>query len=103
MAHFAELNDEQTIVQVIVVNNDVLIDEDGNENENQGIAFCQSLYGANTNWKQTSYNGTIRGKYAGIGFTYNTSLDKFISPKCHEQAVLNELGDWDCDNEEHNG
>ena len=40
------------------------------KNESIGVAFCQKLFGADTNWKQTSYNGNMRGNYAGIGFTY---------------------------------
>lgn len=44
----------------------------------------------------------LRKQFAGIGYTYHTELEMFIRPKCHEEAVLNELGDWDCDNTEHN-
>lgn len=66
MAHFARV--ENGIVQeVIVVSNDVIVDSNGVEQEQLGIDFCKSLYGQDTDWVQTSYNGNIRGKYAGMG------------------------------------
>ena len=66
MAHFARV--ENGIVRgVIVVNNEVLHDDNGIEQESIGIDFCKSLYGADTQWVQTSYNATFRGKYAGPG------------------------------------
>ena len=78
MAHFAQLDDNNTVTQVIVVNNEVITDTDGNEKEVLGIAFCQSLYGDNTKWLQTSYNGKFRGKFAGIGMKYDQSKDEFV-------------------------
>lgn len=98
MAHFAQLDEINTVLQVIVVNNLELL-VDGVENENKGREFCNSLIAGN--WVQTSYNNNFRKQFAGIGYTYNSTLDMFIVPKCHDQAVLNELGDWDCDNPEH--
>jgi hypothetical protein len=65
MAHFAEIKDG-IVSQVIVVNNFEILDENGQEQESLGIAFCKSLYGANTEWVQTSYNNNIRGKFAGL-------------------------------------
>jgi hypothetical protein len=91
MAHFAQLDDNNVVTQVIVVANEELLDN-GVESESKGIAFCQSLLGGN--WKQTSYNGTIRKRYAGIGFTYDTDKDVFISPKPYPSWVLNENTDW---------
>ena len=70
MAHFAQLDDNNVVTQVIVVGNSDTADVNGVESENIGVAFCQSLLGAETNWKQTSYNGNMRGNYAGIGYTY---------------------------------
>jgi hypothetical protein len=68
MAHFAKI--ENGIVrQVIVVNNEVLKDENGMEQEALGAAFCEDLFGGK--WVQTSYNGTIRGTFAGIGYKWN--------------------------------
>jgi len=87
MAHFAELDENNTVIQVIVINNNELL-EDGVELEAKGIAFCQSLFGGN--WVQTSYNANIRKKYAGIGFTYDPIRDAFISPKPYTSWILNE-------------
>ena len=58
------------VTQVIVVSNDDTSDSNGVETESIGVAFCQKLLGADTNWKQTSYNSNMRGNYAGIGHTY---------------------------------
>lgn len=80
MAHFAQLDENNVVTQVIVVHNNELIDENGNESEAKGIAFCQSLFGANTRWVQTSYNANFRGSYAGIGFTYDANSDTFVPP-----------------------
>lgn len=79
MAHFARVEDG-FVREVIVVNNDVLKDANGVEQESIGIAFCKSLYGADTEWLQTSYNATFRGKYAGSGDKYDAELDEFVSP-----------------------
>lgn len=88
MAHFAELDENNVVKQVIVVHNNELL-VDGVESESKGIVFCQSLFGGN--WIQTSYNGTIRKNYAGIGFTYDPVRDAFIPPKPEEgEWVLNE-------------
>ena len=70
MAHFAQLDSNNVVTQVIVVSNDDTSDSNGTEAESIGVAFCQKLLGADTNWKQTSYNGNLRGNYAGIGYTY---------------------------------
>jgi hypothetical protein len=78
MAHFAELDESNIVTQVIVVHNNELLDN-GVESEAKGIAFCQSLFGGN--WIQTSYNGNIRGVYAGIGFSYNSDEDIFVYPQ----------------------
>ena len=69
MAHFAQLDENNIVTQVIVVSNDDIKDSEGNESELTGIAFCKSLLGPTTIWKQTSYNNSIRKNYAGIGFT----------------------------------
>jgi hypothetical protein len=87
MAHFAELDENNVVKQVIVVNNVELLD-DGIESEAKGIAFCQSLFGGV--WLQTSYHGNIRKNYAGIGFTYDPDRDAFIAPKPFNSWILNE-------------
>ena len=74
MAHFAQLDDNNVVTQVIVVSNDDTSDSNGTETESIGVAFCQKLLGADTNWKQTSYNGNMRGNYAGIGYTYMSNV-----------------------------
>lgn len=88
MAHFAQLDDQNTVLQVIVVHNNELMDN-GAESEAKGIAFCKSLF-PNTNWVQTSYNGTRRKNYAGVGFSYDQIRDAFIPPKPYPSWVLNE-------------
>ena len=70
MAHFAKLDSNNIVEQVIVVNNDDIKDSTGTETESIGVAFCQKMMGASTNWKQTSYNKNLRGNYAGVGMTY---------------------------------
>lgn len=89
MAHFAQLNENNVVMQVIAVHNNELLTEDGKENELLGIAFCQSIFGANTAWVQTSYNGNFRKNYAGIGYTYDHEFDAFIPPKPFLNWVLN--------------
>lgn len=87
MAHFAQLDDQNTVLQVIVIHNNELLDN-GVESEAKGIAFCQSLFGGN--WVQTSYNGKMRKNYAGVGFTYDATRDAFIPPKPFNSWVLDE-------------
>jgi hypothetical protein len=78
MAHFARI--ENNIVrEVIVINNEVLENKSFPESEAIGIAFCKSLYGANTEWLQTSYNANFRGSYAGSGMIYDELNDIFTS------------------------
>ena len=56
----------------------------------------------NQTCKRTSYNNNIRGNFAGVGYSYLNDLDLFVSPKCHDEAILNvKTAQWDCDNEEH--
>jgi hypothetical protein len=88
MAHFAQLNDENLVTQVIVVANQDTADQDGVENEAIGIEFCTNLLGGR--WVQTSYNANIRKNYAGIGYKYDATLDAFIPPQPFESWKLNE-------------
>jgi hypothetical protein len=89
MAYFAQLDENNTVLQVIAVSdNDILVN--GVESENKGIEFCQSLFGGDTIWKQTSYNAKIRRRYASIGFTYDQTRDAFIPPKPFPSWILNE-------------
>ena len=93
MAHFAQLDDNNVVTQVIVVANEELIFE-GVENETQGVIFCRSLFGNDTKWVQTSYNGNIRKRYAGIGYTYDADKDAFIAPQPYGSWVLDADLNW---------
>jgi hypothetical protein len=75
MAHFARIEDG-IVREVIVVNNEVLLDENGQEQESIGAAFCHDTFGGE--WVQTSYNGTFRGKYAGLNDKWDGT--NFIAP-----------------------
>jgi hypothetical protein len=77
MAHFAKINENNKVIQVVVIDNKVLFDSEGVEQESLGAAFCEELFNGGT-WIQTSYNENFRGRYAGIGDTYDSSLDRFI-------------------------
>ena len=93
MAHYAQLDENNVVTQVIVVDNKDCSDANGVEKEYIGAAFCEKLFGGN--WKQTSYNGNIRKNYAGIGFTYNADIDAFVPPKPYASWVLdNETAQW---------
>lgn len=70
MAHFAKI--ENGIVrEVVVISNEALLDEDGIDRESIGVALCKSLFGDQTNWIQTSYNSSFRGKFAGLNDIWN--------------------------------
>jgi hypothetical protein len=75
MAHFAELDETNTVIRVIVVHNNELLDN-GVESEQKGIDFCHNLLGGR--WIQTSYNGTFRGRFCGTGDFYDQALDEFV-------------------------
>ena len=87
MAHFVRL-ENNVVVQGIVVSNKDTADEHGVEKEEIGIAFCSNLLGGT--WKQTSYNARIRKNYAGIGYTYDETLDAFVPPKPFNSWLLDE-------------
>lgn len=88
MAHFAELDENNIVKRVIVINNDVLLDENGNEDESLGSEFCRNIYGLNTKWIKTSYNSSIRGSYAGEGYQYDPILDIFIPAQPYPSWIL---------------
>jgi len=88
MAHFAKLNESNIVIAVHAVNNDVTT-IDGVESEQAGIDFLTDLHD-HLSWKQTSYNGTIRKNYAGVGFVYDSVRDAFIPPKPWGSWTLNE-------------
>jgi len=78
MAHFAQLAGD-TVVQVIVVSNDDCGNLEFPASEQLGKDFISSI-GLQGEWKQTSYNNNFRGRYAGIGFRYDSQLDEFVEP-----------------------
>ena len=79
MAHFAQVDDQNVVREVIVISDDVAPDPAPN-NEAQGQAFIANVLGLSGEWKQTSYNGNFRGRYAGVGYTYDPDLDEFVAP-----------------------
>jgi hypothetical protein len=89
MAHFAELDEFNTVKQVIVVHNNELLDENNQESEVKGIKFCKSLFGEQTAWVQTSFNSTFRKHYAGIGYSYDPIEDYFVPPQPFPSWILN--------------
>ena len=96
MAHFCRLDENNIVTQVIVVANEDTTDTNGVEVEEIGVAFCKKLLGAETNWKQTSYNNNFRVRYAGTGYSYNAELDAFIAPKPFESwTLVEETADWE--------
>ena len=80
MAHFAQLDENNVVINVIVVSDDDTSDNNGVESESIGIGFCQKLLGANTNWKKATN--------ASIGDSYNASLNAFVPPKPHASWTL---------------
>lgn len=88
MAHFAQINENNIVQQVIVVHNNELLDDNGIEQESKGIQFCQSLLGGN--WVQTSYSANFRKNYAGQGYMYDSTRDAFIPPKPYDSWTLDE-------------
>ena len=90
MAHFAKLGVGNIIEQIVVVHNSVITDNNGNEVEQLGVDFLNNLYKSRDVWKQTSYNGNFRKRYAGIGYTYDQQRDAFIPPKPFNSWILNE-------------
>jgi hypothetical protein len=82
MAHFAQIDSDSIVTQVIVVGNSDA------PNEAAGISFCQDLLGADTNWVQTSYNNNIRFRYAGIGMKYDSTNDVFYGSQPYASWTL---------------
>jgi len=89
MAHFAELDTDNTVLRVVVIANQEIL-EDGAECETKGIARCQELFGADTTWAQTSYHANMRKNYAGTSYTYDSERDAFIPPQPFPSWTLDE-------------
>ena len=94
MAYFAQLDENNIVLQVLSVSNNDCPDPAPN-NEQKGIDFLNSL-GLGSNWKQTSFHGNFRKRYAGIGYTFNAELDAFVAPQPYASWTLNaETADWE--------
>lgn len=87
MAHFAQLDENNNVIQVVVVDNSNLVDEFGKESEDLGVRHLKKCLGENTVWVQTSYNNNFRKMYAGIGFKYDPIADEFNSPPLLEDSI----------------
>jgi len=94
MAHFAQLDENNKVIAVNVIGDVDCIDENGNESEAVGIAFCKKLWGDDTIWKQTSYNNNIRKNYAEIDGYYNPDKDTFIKRQPYPSWTKDENDDW---------
>ena len=92
MAHFAEIINNK-VKKVIVINDEILLDN-GEESEAKGVDFCESLFG-HRNWVQTSYNGNIRYNFAGVGYTWDSDNDAFYAPQPYASWSLNEDYIWE--------
>jgi len=90
MAYFAKLGTGNIIETIISINNSVITDSNGVEQEKLGVDFINKLYNTRDVWKQTSYNRTFRKNYAGIGYQYDQQRDAFIPPKPFNSWILNE-------------
>jgi hypothetical protein len=90
MAYFAKIGTGNIVETVISINNSVITDANGVEQEKLGVDFINKLYNTRDVWKQTSYNNNIRKNYAGIGYQYDQQRDAFIPPKPFNSWILNE-------------
>ena len=93
MAHFAKIEDG-IVTNVVVVSNDDITDENGDEQESLGQVFLNNLLGEGT-WVQTSYNHNFRKQFAGMGMTYDSDKVKFIDPQPYPSWSLNENDAWE--------
>ena len=96
MAHFAELNNSNEVLRVIVISNDD-VEANGGELSSEAETFVASIVPHSedgTAWKQTSYNSNFRKQYAGIGLIYDASKDKFILPQPYPTWSLDSNDDW---------
>jgi hypothetical protein len=85
MAHFAEIDETNTVIRVLVVDN---------SEEHRGQEFLANDLGLGGTWVQTSYNSNFRKQFAGVGFSYDPQADVFIAPSPFPSWVLDEMHDW---------
>ncbi len=93
MGHYAKIDENNVVTQVVVVDNKDMSDASGVEKEHIGAAHLEKILGGT--WKQTSYNGNIRKNYAGIGYTYREDIDAFVPPKPFASWLLNANAQWE--------
>ena len=96
MAHFAELNSSNEVLRVIVISNED-VDANGGDESTQAETFVATIVPYGTGgvaWKQTSYNNNFRKQYAGIGYSYDSSKDMFITPQPYPSWSLDSNDDW---------
>ena len=89
MAHFAELDNDNKVLRVVVVGNDCVPSDEHVDGE----TWCINFFKGGT-WKQTSYNNNFRKQYAGIGMTYDSAKNKFISAQPYNSWALDANDDW---------
>jgi hypothetical protein len=95
MAHYAFLDKDNVVTEVITGIDETELIEGLDPETWYGNFRGQTC-------KRTSYNGKVRGNYAGSGYNYLSLEDIFMPPKCHAEAVLNaKSAKWDCSNSEH--
>lgn len=95
MAHFAKLNENNVVEFVVVVDNEILNNAPGMENEETGINYLKNIFGENTIWKQTSYHHNFRCRMAAPSYVYDIILDCFIPPKPYDSWYLDmDYIDW---------
>ena len=93
MAHFAELNDSNVVLRVIVISNED-VDANGGDYHADAEAFVKSKFGGHL-WKQCSYNHNARKQFASAGYTYDADKNKFIRPKPYDSWSLNDEDAWE--------
>lgn len=96
MAHFAELNSSNEVLRVVVISNDD-VNSNGGDYSSSAETFVASIVPHETggvSWKQTSYNNNARKQYAGVGYTYDSSKNKFIAPQPFNSWSLDSNDDW---------
>lgn len=91
MAHFAQLDADDVVINVIVVGDQNCLGNGGVESEQVGIAFCRNTFGSDTRWAQTSVNARIRKHFACIGYKYDVQRDAFIPPQPFPSWLLDEV------------
>lgn len=94
MAHFAQIDENNIVINVIVVSDSDCAGGNFPESESHGEAYLKSMFGSNTRWKQTSYNSNFRYNFASIGYKYDDVSDAFIEEKPYESWILDDNFRW---------